>query len=48
MALYYLFNFTIREVGNINASLRHLLLEVISKKHNKKEVLFNYFDKSEI
>ena len=36
MALKYLFNSTIREIGNTNIALRHLLLKAIGKKFDKK------------
>ena len=42
MAFWYLFNSIIRKVSDIIIALEYLLLEVISKKFRKKEVLFNY------
>ena len=35
-----------REVDSTNIALGHLLLEAIDKKLDKKEALFNCFDKS--
>ena len=45
MTLCYLFDFTIKKVGNINVTLGYLLLEVINKKLDKEEAQFDYFNK---
>ena len=46
MAAWYLFDLTIREVGSINITLEHLLLEAIGKIFGKKKTQFNCFDQS--
>ena len=45
MTPYFLFDFIIKKVDNINDILKYLLLEIISKKLNKNDVFFNYFNK---
>ena len=37
MNLWYLFNFTIKKISNINVILKYLLLKTTSKKLNKKK-----------
>ena len=48
MSLWYLFDFSTREVGSISVTLGYLLSEVINKKLKKEKVLFNFFNRSEI
>ena len=45
MVFYYLFDSITKKVSNINIILKYLIFEVISKKLNKKEDLFNCFDR---
>ena len=44
MALWYLFNSIIREVGSTNVTLGHLSLKVTGKRLVKKEAQFDCFD----
>ena len=46
MALWYLFDSTIREVGSTNIALGYLPSEVTGKRLDKKEAQFDCFDKS--
>ena len=45
-ALWYLFDFTTREVNSTNVVLKNLLLEAFSKGLGEEETHFNYFDGS--
>ena len=44
MALWYLFDSTMRKVANINIALKYLLLEVIGERLGEEEVQFDCFD----
>ena len=46
MALWYLFDFTIKEVDSINIALGHSPLEVTGKRLDKEEAQFDCFDRS--
>ena len=45
-AFWYLFDFTIRKVGNTDIVLRHSLLKANNKRRGEKEAQFNCFDGS--
>ena len=47
-ALWYLFDFSTREVGSTDIVLGHSLLELTNKKFKEKQALFNFSDRSGI
>ena len=45
MALWCLFDFIIREIGNINIVIGYSISKTTSKRLNEKKVLFDYLDR---